>query len=94
MTEDRPIRDARLILHFSQEGAAAIACAAAIHRPTVAEFASHVLLRAAEEAMGDRTEHALTDRDRGVFLQMLQSEADPSDAMMQAANRWRSNRDH
>lgn len=54
------------------------------------DFAMQTLLRRANEVLEHQQERVLTDRDRDLFLALLDSDAGPNDALRTAAEDYKS----
>jgi len=66
--------------------------AAAISGQSLSDFAVTSLVRAAQEKINEETATILSNRDRDIFLKMLESDARPNEALRAAAKRYRDRR--
>jgi uncharacterized protein (DUF1778 family) len=81
--------EARLDLSISVEAKALIERAAAAQGRSVSDFAKEALTQSARAALEDGAVVRLSDRDRDLFLQMLDADPVPNAALEQAARRHR-----
>lgn len=63
--------------------------AAMLNGETLSDFAKGVLVRKARHVVREREQTVLTDRDRDIFLALLDSKAKPNAALRRAANLYR-----
>ena len=63
--------------------------AAIVSGMTVTDFAISSLLERAQEVLDRQEQRILSDRDRDLFLALLEEEAEPNEALKQAAQRYR-----
>jgi uncharacterized protein (DUF1778 family) len=63
--------------------------AAAAQGRTLSDFAKDVLIERAQTVLDEREAVRLSDRDRDIFLKMLDSKAGPNAALRAAARRQR-----
>ena len=66
--------------------------AAIVSGVTITDFAIASLLERAQEVLDRHTQRILSDRDRDVFLALLAEDAEPNDALKQAAERYKQQR--
>jgi uncharacterized protein (DUF1778 family) len=64
--------------------------AATVYGMTVSEFAKSVLVEKSREVVQFVETRTLSDRDRDVFLSLLESPAKPNAALRSAADRFKS----
>lgn len=74
----------RLPLHVKER----VEKAAIISGLTVTDFAIHVLANSADEVLERHNTRTLSDRDRDLFLQMLDNPPKPNEALRKAAQRY------
>lgn len=87
--------DARLNFRLPSRLKRTIEQAAAQTGQSVSDFAISTLVRSAQEVMEQSTETRLSDRDRDLFLAMLDDvDARPNDALAEAAKRYKKYRQH
>jgi uncharacterized protein (DUF1778 family) len=84
--------DARLDFRLNRQVKEVIEQAAAVSGQSVSEFAVSALYRTAREVLEREQTTRLSNRDRGVFLAMLDSDAKPNNALKRAARRYKSRR--
>lgn len=87
-----PNQPARLDFRLQSEHKALIERAAGVAGQTVTQFAIATLVKAAHQSIQQASLTELSTRDRDVFLDMLDSSAEPSAALKKAAKRYRSRR--
>lgn len=85
-------RQARLNFRLGQEQKTLIEQAARTIGQNVSDFAIGSMVRAAQETIQQATVTRLSNRDRELFLSMLDSDADPNEALQRAASRYRGRR--
>lgn len=78
-------RAARLEFRLSREAKEKIEKAALATGQSVSDFACSTLLREAGEVLANHNVTTLSDRDRDIFLQLLDNPPAPSPALAQAA---------
>lgn len=78
-------RAARLEFRLSREAKEKIEKAALASGQSVSDFAASTLLREAGEVLANHNVNTLSDRDRDIFLQLLDNPPAPSPALAQAA---------
>lgn len=88
-----PNRQSRLDFRLLSEHKELIERAAQAQGQTVTQFAIAALLKAARESIEQAETTELSDRDRDIFLGMLDAESEPNEALRRAAERYRANRD-
>lgn len=84
--------DARLDFRLNRQVKEVIERAAVATGQSVSDFAVSALYRTAKEVLEREQTTRLSNRDRDVFLAMLDSDAKPNDALKQAARRYKSKR--
>jgi uncharacterized protein (DUF1778 family) len=82
----------RLDFRVSPEHKSLIERAATMQGQTVSSFAISALLKAAEEAIHSATARTLSARDSRVFLELLDSDAEPNAALRAAAKKYKARR--
>ena len=87
-----PNEPSRLSFRLQSEHKSLIERAALAHGQTVTQFAIAALLKAAHESIQQASLTELSTRDRDVFLEMLDENAEPNAALKKAARRHRSRR--
>ena len=85
--------DARLDFRLHSEVKAVIEQAAAISGQSLSDFAGTALYRTAKEVLEKEQTTWLSNRDRDIFMAMLDSDTKPNDALKQAARRSKIRRD-
>ena len=84
--------DARLDFRLNRQVKEVIEQAAAVSGQSVSDFAVSALYRTAKEVLEREQTTRLSNRDRDVFLAMLDSDAKPNEALKRAAKRYKSRR--
>lgn len=87
-----PSQSARLEFRVSSELKALIEQAAAVSGLSLTSFAAATLSKAAEELIQQTRERTLSARDSRTFLEMLDDDAEPNNALKQAAARYKGAR--
>jgi len=87
-----PTNDARLDFRLRSEVKAKIEEAAATSGQSVSDFAVSTLLRAADEILERQRMIRLSDRDFHQFMALIDSDAEPNEALQQAAARYKQRR--
>jgi len=83
--------DARLNFRLSSELKQTIEQAAAELGQSVSDFAVSTLVQSARKVLQENHQRQLTNRDRDLFLKMLdQTSSKPNEALRKAAKRYRS----
>ncbi|MCC5787818.1 MAG: DUF1778 domain-containing protein [Phycisphaerales bacterium] len=85
-------QSARLDFRLSPEHKALIEQAATSVGQTVSSFAIAALLKASNEAIRSETTLKLSARDSRIFLDLLDDEGEPNEALKTAADRYREER--
>lgn len=88
-TPRTPARDARLDFRLQSEHKRLIEQAAVASGQTLSEFALSRLIDAARETVDRATTTHLSQRDREVFLARISADAEPTEALQAAADRYR-----
>ena len=83
---------ARLDFRLNVDAKLLIEQAAAAKGQTVSDFAVSTLVRSAEEVLERLERRRLSDRDRDRFLELLDSNDEPSPALKRAARDYRRSR--
>ncbi len=81
--------EARLDLRMAAEAKHKIEQAACVSGQTITEFAVSAMLSQAMEILEKHQNTWLTDRDRDLFLAMLDSEEEPNKALTSASERYK-----
>ena len=82
--------DARLNFRLSVESKQTIEQAAAELGQSVSDFAISTLVQSARKVLQENEQTRLTNRDRDLFLEMLdQTSSKPNEALRKAAKRYR-----
>jgi uncharacterized protein (DUF1778 family) len=84
--------DARLNFRLPQELKEIIEQAAAASGQTVTDYAVSTLVDSARRTLDEQLHRKLSDRDRDVFLRMLEAPATPNAALRRAAERYKRRR--
>ncbi len=84
--------DARLDFRLNRQVKEVIEQAAAVSGQSVSDFAVSALYRMAKEVLDREQTTRLSNRDRDVFLAMLDSDAKPNEALKRAAKKYKSRR--
>ncbi len=84
--------DARLDFRLNHQVKEVIERAAAVSGQSLSDFAVSALYRTAREVLEKEQVTRLSDRDRDVFLAVLNSDAKPGEALKRAAKRYKSRR--
>lgn len=84
--------DARLDFRLNRQVKEVIEQAAAVSGQSVSDFAVSALYRTAKEVLEREQTIRLSNRDRDVFLALLDSDAKPNEALKRAAKKYRSRR--
>jgi uncharacterized protein (DUF1778 family) len=85
----RAKNDDRLDFRLSGDAKRLIEEAAAVSGQTVKQFAVSRLLQSAEEVLERHRNIHLSARDRDLFLELLDSDAQPNEALREAAERFK-----
>lgn len=85
----KPKNDDRLDFRLSSEAKRVIEQAAALSGQTVKQFAVSTLVQSAEEVLERRRTIHLSNRDRDLFLALLDSDEGPNEALREAAERFK-----
>ena len=88
-TETNNSEIARLNFRLPSEAKEKIERAAVVSGLTVTDFAIHALVNSAEDVLERHHVTRLSNRDRDVFLQMLDNPPPPNEALKKAANRYK-----
>ena len=84
--------DSRLDFRLNRQVKEVIERAAAVSGQSVSDFALSALYRTAKEVLEREQTTRLSNRDRDIFLAMLDSDAKPNEALKRAAKRYKSRR--
>ena len=84
--------DARLDFRLNSQVKEVIEQAAAVSGQSVSDFAVSALYRTAKEVLEREQTTRLSNRDRDVFLAMIDSDAKPNEALKRAAKKYKSRR--
>ncbi len=85
----RPKNNDRLDFRLDSEAKRVIEQAAALSGQTVKQFAVSTLLQSAEEVLERRRTIHLSNRDRDLFLALLDSDEGPNQELREAAERFK-----
>jgi uncharacterized protein (DUF1778 family) len=85
----KPKNDDRLDFRLNSEAKHVIEQAAALSGQTVKQFAVSTLVQSAEEVLERRRTIRLSNRDRDLFLALLDSDEGPNEALREAAERFK-----
>lgn len=85
----KPKNDDRLDFRLDSEAKRVIEQAAALSGQTVKQFAVSTLLQSAEEILERRRTIHLSNRDRDLFLALLDADEEPNPTLREAAERFR-----
>ncbi len=80
---------ARIHFRLPQEAKEVIERAALASGLTMTDFAISSLLQSAHEALERLAQRQLSDRDRDLFLKILDEDVEPNEALKQAAHRYK-----
>jgi len=83
------VKDARLNFRLSEELKVTIDRAAAQLGQSVSDFAVSTLVREAREVIRAHDVTELSERDRGIFVSILDEAATPNEALSAAARRYK-----
>lgn len=86
----KPKNDDRLDFRLNSEAKRTIEQAAAVSGQTIKQFAVSTLVQAAEEVLERHRTIQLSNRDRDLFLALLDSDQRPNNALREAAERFKS----
>ncbi|MGH9799755.1 MAG: DUF1778 domain-containing protein [Blastocatellia bacterium] len=89
LTETNTLELARLHFRLPQEAKEVIERAALVSGLTVTDFAIASLVESAHETLNRQTQRQLSDRDRDLFLKMLDDNSEPNEALKQSARRYK-----
>src|SRR5438874_290747 len=81
--------DARLDFRLSQQHKVLIDQAARLAGQSISDFAVSTLVERARRILQENTVTVLSDRDRDIFLAMLDGDAKPNAALRRAAKRYK-----
>ena len=81
ITETQTNTIARLNFRLPSEAKEKIECAAAASGLTVTDFAVHALVNIAEEVLERQYARKLSNRDRDIFLALLDADDEPNEAL-------------
>ncbi|HEX8845107.1 MAG TPA: DUF1778 domain-containing protein [Pyrinomonadaceae bacterium] len=85
----KPRDDDRLDFRLNSEAKRVIEQAAAVSGQTMKQFAVSTLVQSAEEVLERHRTIHLSNRDRDLFLALLDSDEQPNDALREAAERFK-----
>ena len=88
-TENQTQEIARLNFRLPPEAKEKIERAAVVSGLTTTDFAIHALVNSADEVLERYHVTTLSDRDRDIFLKMLDSPPPPNEALKKAAKRYK-----
>lgn len=81
---------ARLHMRLPAEAKEKIEQAATLSGLTLTDFAIHTLVRSADEVLERHRMRTLSDRDRDIFLALLEEDSEPNDALRKAAETYKT----
>lgn len=81
---------ARLHMRLPAEAKEKIEQAAALSGLTLTDFAIHTLVHSADEVLERHRMRTLSDRDRDIFLALLEEDSEPNDALRKAAETYKT----
>jgi uncharacterized protein (DUF1778 family) len=81
--------DARLDFRLNREQKSLIDRAACLAGQSVTDFATATLIEKAKGVIQEHEVRVLSNRDRDIFLALLDSDAEPNAALKQAAKRFK-----
>ena len=87
-----PKKQARLALRLTEEHKERIEQAAAMTGQTINSFASSELIKRSEEILEKEEVRRLSNRDRDIFLALLDADPEPTEAAKEAAVRFNQGR--
>lgn len=87
--ENQPTRAARLNFRLPPEIKERIENAALVSGVTVTDFAITALANTAQEVLEKHHTTILSDRDRDIFLAMLEDDSEPNEALKNAAREYK-----
>lgn len=85
----KPKNDDRLDFRLNSEAKRVIEQAAALSGQTVKQFAVSTLVQSAEEVLARRQTIHLSNRDRDLFLALLDADEGPNETLREAAERFK-----
>ena len=85
-------KQARLGLRVSEEHKTRIERAAAMTGQTVNSFAASELLKRSDEILEREEVRRLSDRDRDIFLALLEADGEPNEALKAAVKEYNTGR--
>ena len=91
-TPNSTTRKARLDFRLSRKHKRMIEQAATATGQSLSDFAVSNLVRAAREALDEATVTTLSNRDRDLFLKLIESEGEPNEALKKAVSKYRKHR--
>lgn len=89
VSQNKQRSDARLDFRLNQQIKEVIEQAALVSGQSVSDFAVSVLYHAAKEVLENEQTTRLSNRDRDLFLALLDSDARPNAALKRAAKRYK-----
>jgi uncharacterized protein (DUF1778 family) len=90
--KEKTAKQARLGLRLSEDQKARIERAAAMTGQTLNSFASSELLRRSDEILEKEEVRRLSDRDRDIFLALLDADGEPNEALKAAVEEYKKGR--
>lgn len=88
-TKEKKQNKTRLDFRVSVESKAMIEQAASLSGQTVSDFAVSTLIKSAQEVISQNRQTKLSLRDQQLFLQMLESNDQPNEALKNALKTYR-----
>lgn len=89
MTDKQTSTTARMNFRLPPEIKERIENAALVSGVTVTDFAISALANSAEEVLEKHQRRTLTDRDRDIFLNMLENPPEPNEALKKAVKNYK-----
>jgi uncharacterized protein (DUF1778 family) len=92
MATAEKLKTARLGLRLSEEHKERIERAAAMTGQTVNSYAASELVKRSDEILEKEEVRRLSDRDRDIFLALLEADGEPNEALKAAAAEYKKGR--
>ena len=91
ITKEKPAakKEARIAVRLSDDHKARIEQAAAMTGQTVNSFVASEMVKRADEIMEKEEMRCLTNRDRDIFLALLDADDEPNEALKAAAKEYK-----
>lgn len=88
-TVKEKVNKTRMDFRVSVESKAIIEQAASLSGQTVSDFAVSTLIKSAQEVISQHRQTKLSERDFKIFLEMLESDGEPNEALKKAAENYK-----